>query len=84
MVCVRGGSKHTVKNIKSWTYDIFTAGGKDWDAGKKGFTRDCGFTKFDDDFKFDSAGTRWTITLEPAVGGNASTSDVDPGTFPTT
>ena len=63
-------------------YNIFTAGGEDWDNAKKGFTRDCAFSKFDDDFAFSSSGDRWTITLEQVVGGNASTSDVDPNAFP--
>jgi hypothetical protein len=81
-VYVRGGGKYTVKDIKSGTYQLFTASGVDWDAKKKGFTRDCSFSKFDDKFKFDSSGVRWTITLEQVAGGNASTSDVDPGAFP--
>lgn len=81
-VYVRGKAKHTVKNIKSGNYEVFAAAGKDWDPAKKGFTQACSFTKFDDEFKFEP-GVIWTITLEQTVGGNASTSDVDPGTFPT-
>jgi hypothetical protein len=81
-VYVRGKGKYTVKGIKTGTYQVFTASGVDWDAKKKGFTRDCGFSKFEDKFKFESAGTRWTITLEQVVGGNADTSDVDPSEFP--
>lgn len=80
-VYVRGKAKHTVKNIKSGTYEVFSAAGEDWDPAKKGFTRDCSFTKFDDEFKFEP-GVIWTITLEQVVGGNASTSDVDPNAFP--
>ncbi|MFG1604796.1 hypothetical protein [Actinoplanes sp. NPDC049265] len=80
-VYVRAKAKHTVKNIKSGTYEIFAAAGQDWDGGRKGFTRDCSFTKFDDDFKFEP-GVIWTITLTQVVGGNASTSDVDPNSFP--
>ena len=82
VVYVRGKAKHTVENIKSGKYTIFTAGGEDWDAKKKGFTRECGFSKFDDEFDFSGSGTQWTITLEQVVGGNASTSDVDPNSFP--
>ena len=81
-VYVRGDGKYTVEGIKSGTYQVYTASGVDWDAKKKGFTRDCAFSKFDDKFKFDSSGVRWTITLEQVAGGNASTSDVDPGEFP--
>jgi hypothetical protein len=82
-VYVRGGGNFTVKNIKPGKYEIYTASGEDWDAGKKGFTRKCGFSKFDDKFDYDSSGSGWTITLQEVIGGNASTSDVDPGSFPT-
>lgn len=81
-VYVRGKGKFTVEGIKAGTYQVFTASGVDWDAKKKGFTRECGFSKFEDKFKFESSGTRWTITLEQVVGGNADTSDVDPSEFP--
>jgi hypothetical protein len=81
-VYVRANAKHTVKNVKSGNFEVFAAAGKDWDAGRKGFTRDCSFTKFDDEFKFEP-GVVWTITLTQVVGGNASTSDVDPNAFPT-
>ncbi|AGZ44553.1 hypothetical protein [Actinoplanes friuliensis] len=84
-VYVRGGSSFTAKGIKDGTYRIFTASGEDWNAGKKGFTRDCSFSKFDDTFKFTTtsfSSSIWTITLTPVIGGNASTSDVDPNAFP--
>jgi hypothetical protein len=71
-----------VQDVKTGTYEIFAASGEDWDSGRKGFTRDCSFTKFEDDFKFDSAGVRWTITLKASTGGNAETADVNPGDFP--
>lgn len=80
-VYVRGKSDHTVEGVKNGTYEIFSAAGEDWDARRKGFTRDCSFTKFDDEFTFEP-GTGWTITLKEVVGGNASTSEVDPGAFP--
>ncbi|WP_305786835.1 hypothetical protein [Symbioplanes lichenis] len=84
-VYVRGGGTYTVKGIKDGTYRVYTASGEDWNAGKKGFTRGCNFSKFDDTFKFTTTSTSssiWTITLTPVVGGNASTSDVDPKGFP--
>jgi hypothetical protein len=84
-VYVRGGGTFTAKGVRDGTYRVFTASGEDWDKGKKGFTRDCSFTKFDDTFTFSTtsfSASIWTITLTPVVGGNASTSDVDPKTFP--
>jgi hypothetical protein len=84
-VYVRGGKSFTAKGVRDGTYRIYTASGEDWDAGKKGFTRDCSFSKFDDTFKFTTtsvSSTIWTITMTPILGGNASTSDVDPNAFP--
>ncbi|MFI7599598.1 hypothetical protein [Actinoplanes sp. NPDC049681] len=84
-VYVRSGGTYTAKGIRDGTYRIYTASGKDWNAGGKGFTRDCSFTKFDDTFKFTTtsySSSIWTITLTPMIGGNASTSDVDPNSFP--
>ena len=84
-VYVRGGGTFTAKGVRDGTYRVFTASGEDWDKGRKGFTRDCSFSKFDDTFKFSTtsfSASIWTITLTPVVGGNASTSDVDPNAFP--
>lgn len=85
-VYVRGGSNHTVSNVRDGDYRVFMASGKDWDSGTKSFTRNCDYQKFDDEFKFTTSGgqfTIWEITLNKVVGGNASASDVDPGAFPT-
>ncbi|GAA3334963.1 hypothetical protein GCM10020358_01360 [Amorphoplanes nipponensis] len=84
-VYVRGGGTFTAKGVRDGTYRVYTASGKDWDNGKKGFTRDCSFSKFDDTFKFSTtsfSASIWTITLTPVIGGNASTSNVDPNAFP--
>ncbi|MEV4707411.1 hypothetical protein [Actinoplanes sp. NPDC049316] len=84
-VYVRGGGSFTAKGIRDGTYRIYTASGEDWDNGRKGFTRDCAFSKFDDTFKFTTtsySSSIWTITLTPIIGGNASTSNVDPNSFP--
>ena len=84
-VYVRGGGTFTAKGVRDGTYRVYTASGEDWDKGKKGFTRDCSFSRFDDTFKFTTTSVSssiWTITLTPVVGGNASTSNVDPKAFP--
>jgi hypothetical protein len=85
-VYVRSKAKFTATGIADGNYRIFSATGQDWNASKKGFTRGCGFTKFDDTFKFTTTSTSstvWQITLTPVANGNASTSSVDPDAFPT-
>lgn len=84
-VYVRSKSNFTVRGVRDGTYQVFMTSGKDWDNRLKGFSRDCEFERFDDSFKFSTTSrtyTGWTITLTPVVGGNASTSDVDPDAFP--
>jgi hypothetical protein len=85
-VYVRSKAKFTATGVADGTYRIYSATGQDWNPSKKGFTRGCGFTKFDDTFKFtttSTASTIWQITLTPVANGNASTSSVDPDAFPT-
>jgi hypothetical protein len=83
-VYVRGGSNYTIDDVGTGTYKIFYAAGTDWNPERKGFMNDCTFSKFDDTFRFRAYPVidTWEITMTPVAGGNASTSDVDPGTFP--
>lgn len=71
-IYVQGNSKATLSGIAG-TYYVYLKSGKDWDQATLSFTRDKDFSKFDDPFDADSA---WEISLQPTVGGNASTSDV--------
>lgn len=86
-VYVRKGSMYTVQGIRDSTYEIFFTIGTDWDS--QNFTRDRALQRFDQTFNFTTTRTatelRWTtgkITLNPVVGGNASTSPVDPKDYP--
>ncbi|MFC9687274.1 hypothetical protein ACFTSF_01950 [Kribbella sp. NPDC056951] len=73
-IYVRHGSDATLRGVRG-SYWVFFKSGTAWDGVSRQFTEDCSFSKYDDRFdgKFD-----WTITLSPVIGGNASTSDVDP------
>ncbi|MEU8786606.1 hypothetical protein [Streptomyces sp. NPDC048637] len=88
-VYVRQGSKATVRSVNSGSYTVYFTTGEDWNGGKRSFTRGCGFEKFDDKANFRtvrvSGGTQYTVltfTLNKVFGGNASTSTVPPGEFP--
>jgi hypothetical protein len=84
-VYVRARGKHTVTGVRDGTYRIYMSSGVDWDNRGKRFNRNCGFSKFDDSFKFTTTSrqyTIWSITLTPVLGGNASTSGVEPEDFP--
>ncbi|WP_371482434.1 hypothetical protein [Kitasatospora sp. NBC_00315] len=83
-IYVGQGKNATLKGIEDGTYTVYFAGGTDWDPGTKAFTRNCGFSKFDDTMAFETGRTytTWTLTLQPTVGGNATTSDVPEGSYP--
>ncbi|MEU9115701.1 hypothetical protein AB0D04_28940 [Streptomyces sp. NPDC048483] len=88
-VYVRGGADTTVRSVNSGSYTVYFTTGEDWDGGKRSFTRECSFQKFDDTADFRTVqvagGTQYTVlrlTLNKVFGGNASTSEVPPGRFP--
>jgi hypothetical protein len=83
-VYVRGKTDYTVGSVAAGTYRIYYATGAEWNPQRKGFRKDCAFSRFDDTFPFRAAPaiSTWEITMTAVAGGNASTSDVDPGSFP--
>ena len=89
-VYVRKDKKYTVSGVNDGTYRIYFTGGNAWDRAAQAFGKHCSFEKFDDTLKFSTVRTTtqirwstWKITLQPVAGGTASTSDVDPDSFPT-
>lgn len=88
-VYVRKGAKATVRSVNSGSYTVYFTTGEDWNGRKSSFTRGCSFEKFDDRANFRTVrvagGTQYTVltfTLNKVFGGNASTSTVPPGEFP--
>jgi hypothetical protein len=86
---VRKGRKATVRGVPDGTYRVFFTGGVDWDKATRAFTRDCSFERFENTVAFRTVRSAtliqystWTITLQPVIGGNAKTSEVDPDSFP--
>ncbi len=74
-----------VAQIPDGNFDVYFASGVSWDGKRNTFTRNCGFTKFEDKMKFTSGGgqyTQFTITLNPVAGGNAPSRQIDPKDFP--
>ncbi|WP_143590452.1 hypothetical protein [Thermoactinospora rubra] len=88
-VYVRKKSKFKVRGVRDGSYRVYFTHGVDWDGRLRAFTRQCSFERFDDKVKFKTTYTAtrilwhdWRITLHAITGGNARTSDVDPGDFP--
>ncbi|MEU6330738.1 hypothetical protein ABZ851_26190 [Streptomyces sp. NPDC047049] len=88
-VYVRSGSETTVRSVNSGSYTVYFTTGEDWNGTKSSFTRECRFEKFDDRATFRTmrvaGGTQYTVltfSLNKVLGGNAATSAVPPGEFP--
>ncbi|WP_055590226.1 hypothetical protein [Peterkaempfera griseoplana] len=88
-VYVRKGADYKVRGVRDGTYTVYFTSGRDWDSKARRFTRDCGFSRFDDPLRFTTTVTStqirwstWRLTLQPVFGGNATTSDLDEGSFP--
>lgn len=88
-VYVRKKGKFKVRGVRDGTYKIYFTHGVDWDAKLRSFSRDCSFERFQKSVKFKTTYTStqilwhdWRITLHAIAGGNAPTSKVDPGDFP--
>ncbi|MFE4829785.1 hypothetical protein [Streptomyces sp. NPDC056672] len=88
-VYVRKNADTTVRRVRDGSYTVYFTSGSDWNSGKKSFTRDCSFEKFDDKADFRtvqvSGGTQYTVltfSLAKTIGGNATTSEVPADEFP--
>lgn len=88
-VYVRKGANYEIDGINDGTYSIYYSGGSDWDGTINGFARECSFSKFDKPLTFSTTSSgyfeqysTWTITLYPVIGGNATTSRVNPQSYP--
>ncbi|MFG2532549.1 hypothetical protein [Streptomyces sp. NPDC048516] len=88
-VYVRSGSEATVRGVNNGSYTVYFTTGEDWSGAKSSFTRECRFEKFDDRAAFRTVrvagGTQYTVltfSLNKVIGGNAGTSAVPPGEFP--
>lgn len=82
---IRAKSTATLKGIQDGTYRVFYTSGYGFSTSKGRFTRAAVYRRFDDRLKYTTSSTSatiWTLTLKPAIGGNATTSGVDPKDFP--
>jgi hypothetical protein len=85
-VYVQANAAYTLKNIHDGTYNVYYTAGTDWDPNRKLFTKSCEYQQFDNTLQFTTTSTQytiWSLTMTPVVGGNAQSSDVDPGSYPT-
>lgn len=84
-IYVHKGKQASTDGVPDGTYTVFFSTGEDWDGKAMSFTRGCQFQKFDDQVTFTTTGGTYSVnslTLHQVIGGNASTSEIDPSEFP--
>ena len=79
-IYVRAGAVATAGGIPPGSFRVLYASGRDWDRARRGFTRDCRFTRFDGNVNY-RPGITYRLSLFSSPGGNASTRSIDESEF---
>ncbi|OIP85054.1 hypothetical protein AUK04_01675 [Candidatus Roizmanbacteria bacterium CG2_30_33_16] len=91
-VYIKANSTYTISKIKDGNYKLFFNLGNDWDTEIKAFTVNSGYKVFEELFNFTTReyeegnyiNTKYStfeVTLNPVIGGNAETENVNPAEF---
>ncbi|MFA6554276.1 MAG: hypothetical protein WCS89_02095 [Candidatus Paceibacterota bacterium] len=87
-VYVRAENTYTITNISDGKYLLAFMQGVDWDTVNKTFVKSANSQSFDDIFDITTTEdsqyvkySKFTITLNPVIGGTAETSYMDPAQF---
>jgi len=87
-VYIRANSTYTISKISDGVYWLAFAQGTGWDSTTGQFLTNKQYSAFDSTFDFETTEdaeyeyySTWEVTLNPIVGGNAETSNVDPTQF---
>jgi hypothetical protein len=83
-VYIRANNSYSIKNINDGIYRVLFVSGSNWDTANNKFLTNPRGEAFDDNFNFETSTdqyTRYTLTLNPVVGGTATTSSIDPSEF---
>ncbi|MFB7908639.1 hypothetical protein ACFC1T_19635 [Kitasatospora sp. NPDC056076] len=62
------GRRTGIEGVEAGSYDFYLTTGVDWDSEAKQFTQDCDFIKYQDQYTFKPAGTKWKVDLGPGDG----------------
>ena len=84
-IYVRAGSNASVSDVPDGTYTIYFLSGSGWNSTLRTFTSGASGQRFEQSFAFETtsrSSTIWSITLQPSIGGNARSEDVDPADVP--
>jgi hypothetical protein len=73
MMYIQASKTATITRIGG-AYRLYYKSGTEWSAVRRQFSADCSFQKFAQTFGADEG---WQVNLEPTVGGNAKTTEVE-------
>ena len=73
MTYIQAGKAATISRIGG-AYHVYFKSGTDWNATRRQFGEDCSFQKFEQAFGRNES---WQVNLEPTLGGNAKTTEVE-------
>jgi len=79
-IYVRAGAVANAGGIPPGSYRVLFASGRDWDRARRGFTRQCHFTRFEGQVNYRPRVT-YRLTLTATAGGNATTQSIDEDEF---
>lgn len=80
LVFLTAGDSYTFEGIEPGIYSAMFLLGKGWVQECFDFQREAGYQEFQQPLRFDeeeSYATRWTVTLQPVLGGTARTRKID-------
>lgn len=91
-VYIKANSTYTISKVKDGNYKLFFNLGNDWDTNIKAFTVNSGYEVFEELFDFATreykegnyirtSYSTFEVTLNPVIGGNAETENVNPAEF---
>jgi hypothetical protein len=84
-VYIRANTSYTIKGIKDGVYVLYFVIGLYWDNNSKEFLEKTAFQQFEDEFEFETTRdeySTWSVTLNPVIGGEANTIQLNEENFP--
>lgn len=79
-IYVRANAQASASGIPPGSFRVLFASGSDWDRARRGFTRDCRFTRLEDPANY-RPGVTYSLTLTPTLGGTAQSDSIDEREF---
>ena len=85
-IYIRSGESYLLSPVPDGTYNVYFSTGENWRAATEQFAKNVRYQRFNDQFDFTTSFfimySKWEVTLQQAVGGNARTVGVSEIDFP--